>query len=208
MPQLSVNLSYTVEGKSYSQQGNITTDGIVKREKANFPAALSGTLTTRTDADTGVITFTSDPGLSVGNRVDVYWDGGVRRGMKVSSISGSGPWLVTIGTGAGDIGAGDDFPVATTPVTVGKVQSWDFNVLGNNIQALVAACAAKGVVVLASGTETEEWSAVFEAAAGVQGWFIGNGQPNPIAGDTITKVFMSHGDATGTKEVKCAAFVQ
>lgn len=207
MPQLTINLSYSVDGQSYAQNGSVQADGKIERKKENFAAALVGQLTTRTDNDTGVITFASDPGLSVGARVDVYFNNGVRRGMKVSAIGGSGPWTATVGTGVGDVGAGDNLPPVNDPVTVGKVLSWDFNVLGNNIVSIIAAAAGKGVIVLASGTETEEYAAVFPGGAGVQAWYAASGIANPVAGDTLTKVFMSNGDSTGTKEVKICALV-
>jgi hypothetical protein len=205
MPQVSVNLSYAVDGISYAQTGLVSGEGKVERIKSNFPAAVSGTLTVRTDNDTGTISFAEDPGISAGSRLDVYWAGGARRGMKATSISGTGPWLVVVGNAVGDVGVGDNLPVQDTVVTVGKVQSWDFNVIGNNIKALIASASAKATIVLASGTDTEEWAAVFEEGAGVKGWFEGNGETNPIVGDTITKIFMSHGDTSGTKEVKAVA---
>jgi hypothetical protein len=208
MPQVNVNLSYSVDGKSYSQTGSVTGEGLNQRVKENFSPALVATLSTRTGDDVGVLTFLTDPGISVGARLDIYWSGGARRGMKASSIAGAGPWTVTVGTAAGDKGVGDVLPAQDTALTVGKVQSWEFNVTGNNILALVAAAAAKATIVLASAGDVEEWAAVFEAGAGMRGWFNGNGESNPIAGDTITKVFMSHGDATSTREVKVAALIQ
>src|SRR5688572_26126622 len=78
---------------------------------STIPVAVAGVLTTRTDDDTGVITTTSAHGLQVGDRVDIYWDVGIRRGMLVSAVGSA--TTITVGTGVGDVGAGDVFPIAT-----------------------------------------------------------------------------------------------
>jgi len=210
MAQIAYTLSYNIEGKTYSQNGIVTGEMEVERKKDNFPAAKDAVLSTRTDNDTGVLTFTTNPGLSVGDRIDVYWNGGARRTMKVSNITGTGPYLITIGTGSGDVGVGDVLPAQDAVITVGIVQGFDFPVVGNNVKGLLASCAAKGTIILCSGvagSEVEEWAAVFESGAGVKAWTSDSDAANPITGDTITRVLMSHGDSTGTREVKVSALV-
>lgn len=205
MARLSVTLSYQADGRSYTQTGLIEADQVIERKKEEFPVALDAVLQARVDNDTGTLRFTTNPGIIVGDKLDIYWNGGMRRTMKASSISGSGPYDVVVGTGGGDVGAGDFFPVVTTVLTVGKVQSFDFNFNGSNVKALLASCASKGCIVVCSGTETEEWSAVFEVGAGVQAYYEGDGTINPVTGDTITKVLMSHGDSGSIREVKVCA---
>ncbi|GAG11403.1 unnamed protein product, partial [marine sediment metagenome] len=78
-------------------------------------SAHPGTLTTRTDADTGVCTLPDSRGLAHGitiaNTVAVWWTGGKRTGMTVSAQTGA---AVTV-----DGGSGDNFPVLNTPLEVG-----------------------------------------------------------------------------------------
>lgn len=81
-----------------------------------LPAGKAGTLSTRTDDDTGVITAAAH-GLVVGDKVSVFWTGGRRYNMTVSAVAGND---VTVGTGAGEVGAGTVFPVVTTPVVITK----------------------------------------------------------------------------------------
>lgn len=76
----------------------------------------AGTLTTRTDANTGVCTLPAQRSLAHGitdsHTVTVWWDGGRRTAMTVSSVDGT---AVTV-----DGGSGDDFPVLSTAVELGK----------------------------------------------------------------------------------------
>jgi len=173
----------------------------LKRFFDSAPAAKSGTLTTRTDDDTGVITITAAaPGLNNGDRVDIYWNvGGVyghRRGMLVSSTGGSGPWTVTVGTSGGDVGTGDVLPIATTPVTICLCQTADFLFDGSDLAALAIVSAGKAIVVLAVAAGTEQYSALHTAGAGLTFWHNALGTANPVTGDAIAKVYVSNGETT------------
>jgi len=93
------------------------------------PDAHAAILTTRTDDDTGVVTFavyglltTSDEahtgvvtaaghGLAVGDHADVFWSGGARDHMDVTAVNGS---AVTVDGGTGDNLPSDDPPTAVT----------------------------------------------------------------------------------------------
>ncbi len=79
-------------------------------------SAQPGSLTTRTDADTGVVTAPNSRGLAHGitdsHTVSVWWPGGRRTAMTVSSVTGT---AITV-----DGGAGDNFPVLGTAVEIGK----------------------------------------------------------------------------------------
>lgn len=71
-----------------------------------------GSLTTRTDADTGVITVTDDDhAITNSNTVFVWWSGGVVRSMTVSSVATN---AITV-----DGGTGDDLPAADTAMEIG-----------------------------------------------------------------------------------------
>jgi hypothetical protein len=76
-----------------------TADGAIQRE-IELPAASAGSLTTRTDDDTGEITLETGHGLSSGT-YDVYWDGGVQYGV-TATIAGDAMSI--------DAGSGDNLP--------------------------------------------------------------------------------------------------
>lgn len=77
-----------------------------------LPAALAGTLTTRTDDDTGVVTVAAGHGITASDTVDVYWTGGRRYGVDVTAVTST---TISI-----DIGSGDNLPAASTAVTIVK----------------------------------------------------------------------------------------
>lgn len=71
-----------------------------------------GSLTTRTDFNTGVITVTdSDHGIADTDTVFVWWSNGVARSMDVSTVAGN---LITV-----DAGAGQNLPALGTAVEIG-----------------------------------------------------------------------------------------
>jgi hypothetical protein len=72
-------------------------------------AAKTGTLTTRTDNDTGTLTMTAGHGITTGQTLDVYWAGGQRRGMTVGTVATNSVPI--------DGGAGDNLPANTTAIT-------------------------------------------------------------------------------------------
>lgn len=127
---LSILKQHQLAGKTYAHQETLTKGGLTGLEKT-IPVADAGTLTTRTDANTGTVTMTaSDHGITTGSIVDVYWSGGQRRGMLVGSVSGTSVPI--------DLGSGTDLPVTTTAVQVAVVQSYSLNVTGNQLAALLA----------------------------------------------------------------------
>ncbi|MGQ9649567.1 MAG: hypothetical protein ACUVXJ_05625 [Phycisphaerae bacterium] len=93
-----------------------------------YPAGTAGTLTTRTDADNGVITLQAGHGLQPNDMVDVSWagpagSGGIRR-MKVSSVSGND---VTVWAA---VGASDALPAQGTAVVVNKPEDFEDGLAG------------------------------------------------------------------------------
>lgn len=62
--------------------------------------SLPGTLTTRTDNDTGVITLSADHQVAVNDIVTVTWSGGSRTGMTVTAVTGA---AVTVDGGTGTV---------------------------------------------------------------------------------------------------------
>jgi hypothetical protein len=161
-------------------------------------AAQAGTLTVRTDDTSGSLTMVSGShGITTGQRVDLYWTGGKCYGAVVGTVAGS---VVPIASVAG----GDILPLATTVVNVGIPNEVAFNVIGNNMQGLVIYSPVEGYVILADGSTNHHVQ--YLAAGGGYAWATGSGVTNPIAGDTLTKVWMSH-SSTGAEStgMACAA---
>ena len=90
---------------------NITSDRASFFDKT-VPIAFAGTITTRTDNDTGVITTAVAHGILANDRVDVYWAESTRRGMNVTAVTAT---TVTV-----DVGAGTNLPALNYVVTIAK----------------------------------------------------------------------------------------
>lgn len=115
----TVTLSGSVAGKSFS--GTFRRDGVGETNGTeDLVAGTAGTLTTRTDSDTGAVTLTAGHGLTSGT-YDIFWGGatpGMRHGMT---------GVITSNSLALDVGTGDNLPVATTAVVVCKQVILDFD---------------------------------------------------------------------------------
>jgi len=153
-----------------------------------LPAAKTGQLTTRTDNDTGVLTMAGGHGITTGARLDVYWSGGSRRGMTVGTVSGN---TVPI-----DGGAGDALPANMTSITAMVPSEEVLAVPGNNAQAVAVNCPVGGTVVFATSGNTEIFASVRTSANPTEVRVFSEGT-NVFAGQTVAKVFLSHGSSAG-----------
>ena len=191
MSKATVTRSLVLNGHSYSVSSDITGDGNFQRDPDIGPA-LAGTLTTRTDNDTGVVTVGAGHGLVTADKVDVYFDGGQRRQMAVS-VAGN---LITI-----DGGSGGNLPLLNAPVTLMKEHPEPFSVIGNNVKALAAECkTARGFVTFRDGAGAE--IAFFDlTSVDTATWDNLNGVANPLAGATVSTVCFTQSDATNARKM-------
>jgi hypothetical protein len=196
---VKANRSVVIDGKTYASEAEVATEVAVKFDKS-LAAAKTGTLSARTDNDTGTLTMSAGHGITTGARLDVYWDGGCRAGMTVGTVATNSVPI--------DGGSGDNLPTATTAITAMVPAEENFVVAGDDVAAIgVQTLASPGVqaqVVFADGADAELYKAVVEKDADYS-WTSGDGSTNPLAGDDVAKVFVSHGDSTGAKTVRGVA---
>ncbi len=107
MPTAQIALNVTIGGVSIAK--NWTRSGEHPNPyEVTLPVAQDGDMTTRTDDNTGVVTMDAEGhGIETGDKVDVYWDGGMRYGMD-ATVSGT---AVTLDGGAGAVLPADESPV-------------------------------------------------------------------------------------------------
>lgn len=105
------SLAYAVSIGSINQSKIRTGDDLIDLQ-VTLPAGKSGTLTTRTDDNTGIVTVASGHGITASDTVDVYWSGGRRYGVDVTATAAT-----TIDI---DLGSGDNLPAASTAVVIVK----------------------------------------------------------------------------------------
>lgn len=163
--------------------------------------AKTGTLTTRTDNDTGTLTMEASHGITTSAVVDVYWSGGARYGMTVGTVSGTSVPI--------DGGSGDNLPIATTAITAMVPLSFSVDVSGaGGAEALqhlfVSMGGAKGSLIFSDGSDTVRIS--FTQTDTVYEWR--KNQPGPNTTDPLTAAScaatsfkVSHADGTATKTI-------
>jgi hypothetical protein len=111
-----VVLTETVPEASWSSEGQILRPSTVTAGRL-VPHAAIGTLTTRTDDETGTLTMDEAAhGIETGNIINLSWATGARNTITVGTVSGT-----SVPIGADDEGTGDDLPIATTEVTASIV---------------------------------------------------------------------------------------
>ncbi len=145
----------------------ISVDGVMVQERATqscdsvkgcsvaLSAAIAGTLSTRTDNDTGVVTVAAGHGITAADTVIVTWvDTGVRYYRYNVDVTATGSTTISI-----DAGAGTNLPLATAAVTIVIQRTEDCN-LGSvqftDLKALLFKGSGDYVIVLEtddSGTE-------------------------------------------------------
>ncbi len=197
MPTLQFGIGVSAGGVSIQQQLNVTADHPNPFE-IDVPAGIAGSLTTRTDNDTGVVTFASGHGITTDHTVDLYSSAGVliRKDMDVTAVTST---TISI-----DAGSGDNLPVATTALIVARQQVVNAAIDGDAIQ-FIAICLE------IPGTQTSHGRAIFEDAAtdditemdlvanGPVVINVSGGQTNPFEGDPVATCRISSGNVTAAK---------
>jgi len=196
MPSAQELRSFSFPGYSFNDQSAaVTFVGTVTIEKTitALVAAQTGTLTTRTDDDTGIATLSTGHGIETADVVDVYWSGGVRYGMDAT---------VSVNEITIDGGAGDNLPVQDTAVTVVEQTAIEVNFDGDDAQIIgifyrnASDTAAKAHLDLQDvGDATiKEVDLVHESANGGCDniWNISAGDTNDFTGNRVTHGAASH----------------
>ncbi len=183
-----------VSAAGISIQSNVTRTASLGIEPVDtdLPAGKTGTLSTRTDDDTGVATLSAGHGVQTGDKADVFWADGVRYGM-ACTVAGNDVTL--------DQGAGDNLPTEDTDVVVSVQQTLDVTFDGDNL-VLIAASASRrshltfldagGAVIMAVELGADEaWA-----------WVSDTGVANPLSGNAVASIAVSNGDGTNTSNIK------
>ncbi|HYH63664.1 MAG TPA: hypothetical protein VD866_03105 [Urbifossiella sp.] len=190
----TVTVNATALGRSFTTDWTVTGDSPAGSSPNVTPAA-AGTLTTRTDNDTGSVTMSAGGhGITTAAEVDVYWSGGARRDMTVGTVSGT---TVPI-----DGGLGDNLPAATTALTLKVPQTeGELDVTGANVTFIaLKATTYRGTIVLREADGTEILAKVIPAGESYV-WSADSGETNPVTGVSIAKATFSHEDASNTQEM-------
>lgn len=125
--QLQYTATVSGLGLTITQPITRVADGGTPRE-VTVPIGYAGTLTTRTDANTGTITLAGGHAIASSDNVDIYWSGGVQYDVTVGTV--------TVNSMPFDLGIGDDLPLAATAVVVAKRVQVNADLDGDNLKLL------------------------------------------------------------------------
>lgn len=178
---MTTTYSISVQGGGISVQQSVTRSGdLTVAAQVTLPAGKSGTLTTRTDDNTGQLTVASGHGITASDTVDVYWSGGRRYGVDVTATAST-----TIDI---DLGAGDNLPAQSTAVVVVKQVVANVMLDGDNAKLVVVNFAVPG-------TSTAKSRVTFFDAVSGGGSAVGSGLDLTANEPSVTDV--TGGDTNG-----------
>jgi hypothetical protein len=191
---VAVQKTMSLGGKSFSETASFTGDKAVILEKS-IPAAEGGALTTRTSDTAGTITMDSGSHtITTGDRVDLYWSGGECRNATVGTVSGTSVPITAVENG-------DVLPSQSSDITVAPVVEEAFDFAGDNLKSLLCYAPKRSTFVLTGSDDAEDYARVLAEGRAFH-WGDGNGDDNPVAGDTVAKVFMSHDDESSAQVLR------
>lgn len=173
-----------------------TNSGTIALEDT-LNTAKAGTLSTRTDNNTGTLTLESGHGITDGQIIDVYWSGGVQRTVTVGTVSGTSVPI--------DGGIGDNLPTAATAITACVQKAINLAIDGDNAD-IVAVILETNDKSLRTTANVQFLDAAADVIAEIdlvanvpQVWDIEGGSSNPFAGDPITNLKASQANSTTTE---------
>ena len=186
----TIQKTFSMGGVSFAETITKTADAFLAQE-VSVPAAQESALSTRTNNTDGTLTMdSSGHSITTGSRVDLYWTvagvSGERLGATVGTVSGASVPF----TG----GSGDNLPAQASVIMAALPEVLDIIVDGDNVAAILLASAKRGQIVFTSSGVTEQFAKTLGAATSFA-WHDTDGSVNPIVGDDIVAVYVSHGDA-------------
>ena len=194
MPQRTAQINTAIGGVSI--QGKIVHDAEGEiGQTVDIPKGQAGTLTTRTDNDTGIATLSTGHGLVTGNKVDVVWAGGSRIGMD-ATVSGN---AVTV-----NLGAGTNLPAQDTAVTLYRRLIINQVFDGDKVLQIEALLPVAGVMSIISDAPAAIVDETPLVANKPWFWFEGTGAANPLTGETVATIEVASRATANSKFKLCA----
>jgi hypothetical protein len=195
MPNASYSLILAAGDAKIDQNSQVLGD-TPNPLTVDIPAAKAGTLTTRTDDDTGVITLAASHGIGTSDTVDLYSATTgelLRKDVDVTSADST-----TIGINAG---TGSNLPADESPIIVCKQRPFLPTILPATIQILGVQLKIPGDTVtkgrVAFSTAAPVVAADMSLVAGQGQIFnVAGGESNPLGADAIVSGVLSHANTT------------
>jgi hypothetical protein len=192
---MTINTGLTIPGQAVSGTETVEVDGSIN-EQPVLPAAVAGTLTTRTSDTAGIITVVDGDAYTIGDTVGVWWAAGV---AVTGDVTAQDATTVTI-----DTFTGDALPVQDTAIVLATLPETaivnDKTVEGDAVVAMSVKAANGGPLSVRFVDAVAAAIKIVDLPA--NGCWVGhdaNGTLDAFAGDVITEVeFYSFSLATAT----------
>lgn len=190
----TVQMNVIVDGTLFNTTATETNEQVLKNSAAaaQLNTPVVGVLSTRTDANTGVVTVSGGHSIGDGSKVDVYWTGGSRYGMTTGSADAT--------TFAIDLGGGDDLPIATTAVTVCVHKVLDMAFDGDEMDALAQQFNQDGRATFYDSGDAA-LASMYMTANNAYVWYSSSGATRPITGNPVAYVSVTNKTTAGNYAV-------
>jgi hypothetical protein len=195
---VSLNYSISVSGSGLSVQSSIVRSasasiGLIE----SLPAAKTGTLSTRTDNTDGELTMAAGHGITTAAVIDLYWTVGGVMGVRYGVVVG------TVATNAVPIsgGAGDNLPIATTPITAVLPTTANVLIDGDNTKLLAIELKTTDTTLRTAGhvsfrDAANDLIAELDLVTNTPRVYdLEGGDANPFTGDVITYIQASNANS-------------
>ena len=194
MPQASYTVTMQSAGGAIGRARTRTGDALLRYE-INLPAGNGGELTTRTSDTVGTATMDEAAHtISTSDVVNVFWDGGVRYGVTVGTVSGASVPFSG--------GSGDNLPAATTGLTITEQVTAVASIDGDNVQLIGFEFqldddtdTSEGHVQLRDSGAAEIAELDLEPNTATV-YDIAGGDTNPFTGNPITELKAANGSTS------------
>ncbi len=198
MPSVTISKTVNVSANAYAAApATETASTLTEIQSTALAVAKIGQLTTRGSNTAGTLTMTTGHGFTTGVRLDIYWVGGVRRGVTVGTVSvDSVPFT---------LGAGDNLPDNLTAVVAMIPAAYVLTFTGDNCKFADGSnpTVARVSFVFTQSDSTLIFGVTINTGLSATGdcwsWNYSSGTTNPFAGVTNGKVYMSHDSTTVTQ---------
>ncbi len=189
----TANKTQSLGGVQFNDQTEILSDGMIVHEEI-IPAGNPSELTTRTSDTVGELTMdNAGHTINTGNRLDLYWEESGVKKRRRDVLAGT-----VVGTAVPfTLGSGDILPSTSTNIVASVPVELDINVAGDQVVAILLVTEKNGQFSFEDGGAEVLFVALRDSKS-----FVYHEQEevvNPIIGDTIDSVFISHDDPAATK---------
>lgn len=197
MQLLQGSLQATV-GRQYNSDLSVSAES-QNSFSPSVRKGYAGTLSTRTDNNTGVITVDdADHDITTADLVAIFWEiqtspvqasAGRRRLVTVTAVAGA---AITV-----DLGSGDNLPILTSAVIITPMEPVNVNVDGDDVEALLLGTNGyESVYAVVADDDATLMLFADVAAEESYIWISSLGTTNPVAGSVIGKIWCSHNNVT------------